>query len=91
MDARVRKAMAAKIDEAVQSAGEVREIQEGLGDIGVKSKADFAFGIAVGRIYNSFHYQTRRMLGRNATDDEFAEFVSLLSSRAAELRRAFSE
>ena len=39
MDARVRKAMAAKIDEAVQSAGEVREIQEGLGDIGVKSKA----------------------------------------------------
>ncbi|WP_415282847.1 hypothetical protein [Candidatus Nitrososphaera sp. FF02] len=91
MDARVRKAMAAKIDEAVQGAGEVREIQDGLGDIGIKSKADFAFGIAVGRIYNSFHYQTRRILGRNATDDEFAEFVSLLSNRAAELRRAFSE
>ena len=91
MDARVRKAMAAKIDEAVQSAGEVREIQEGLGDIGVKSKADFAFGIAVGRIYNSFHYQTRRTLGRDATEQEFAEFLDLLAKRAAEIRKALKQ
>lgn len=91
MDARVKKAITAKIDEAVANAGEVRKIQESLGDVGAKSKNDFAFGIAVGRVYNSFHYQTRRILGRNATEAEFAEFLALLSGRAAELRRAFEK
>ncbi len=88
MDPRVRKAISAKIDEAVSGAGEVRTIRDSLG---IGKSDDFAFGIAVGRIYNSFHYQTRRILGRNATEAEFAEFVSLLSSRAQELRRAFAE
>lgn len=88
MDPRVKKAITTKIDEAVSSAGEVRTIRDSLG---MGASADFALGIAVGRIYNSFHYQTRRILGRNATEAEFAEFVSLLSGRGAELRKAFSK
>lgn len=88
MDPRVRKAISAKIDEAVLGAEQVRTIRDSLG---MGKNEDFAFGIAVGRIYNSFHYQTRRILGRNATDAEFDEFVSLLSSRAAELRKAFAK
>jgi hypothetical protein len=88
VDPRVRKAISAKIDEAASSADEVRAIRDSLG---MSRGDDFAFGIAVGRIYNSFHYQTRRILGRNATDAEFEEFASLLSARAAELRKAFSK
>jgi hypothetical protein len=88
MDARVKKAIAAKIDEAISSADEVQAIRDSLG---MAKSADFAFGVAVGRIYNSFHYQTRRILGRNATEAEFAEFASLLSSRGTELRKAFSK
>jgi hypothetical protein len=88
VDPRVRKAIAAKIDEAAAGADEVRAIRDSLG---MGKSADFAFGIAVGRIYNSFHYQTRRILGRNATEAEFAEFIALLSSRAQELRKAFAE
>jgi hypothetical protein len=87
VDLRVKKAVMAKIDEAVASAGEVYEIQKSLG---IAAGSDFAFGIAIGRIYNSFHYQTRRILGRNATDAEFSEFLSLLSGRTPEIRRAFS-
>jgi hypothetical protein len=41
----------------------------------------------VGRIYNSFHYQTRRILRRDATEQEFSEFLKLLSDNAGEIRR----
>jgi hypothetical protein len=88
VDPRVKKAISAKIDEAASSAHEVRAIRDNLG---MGKSDDFAFGIAVGRIYNSFHYQTRRILGRDATDAEFEEFVSLLSGRVAELRKAFAK
>ena len=88
MDARVRKAVSSKINEAVTSAGEIRQIQDSLKNIPGSQKADFAFGIAIGRIYNSFHYQTRRVLGRNATDKEFAEFLEILSNSADRIREA---
>jgi hypothetical protein len=83
----VKKAVLSKIEEAIENAGEIGDIRQRL-DISVSSPQDFALGIAVGRIYNSFHYQTRRALGRNATAAEFAEFLDVLSARMAELRRA---
>lgn len=87
MDARVKKAVLSKIDEAISNAAEVKMIQDSL-KMTVAGKDDFEFGIAVGRIYNSFHYQTRRILRRDATAAEFSEFLALLSGRAAEIRRA---
>lgn len=86
MDPRVKKAVTTKINEAISTADEVYKIQSRLG---IAAGGDFAFGIAVGRIYNSFHYQSRRILGRNPTDAEFMEFLSLLFDRASELRRTF--
>ena len=86
MDSRVKKAVLSKIDEAIENAGEIGKIRQSL-DAAVSSPQDFALGIAVGRIYNSFHYQTRRALGRNATPEEFAEFLEVLSGRMADLRR----
>lgn len=87
MDPRVKKAVLSKIDEAIENAGEIGEIRQSL-NVAVSSPQDFALGIAVGRIYNSFHYQTRRALGRNATPEEFAEFLGILSGKMADLRRA---
>ncbi|HEX6067379.1 MAG TPA: hypothetical protein VFZ05_01145 [Nitrososphaera sp.] len=89
MDPRVRKAVMSKIDEAVTSAGEIRQIQSSLKAVPGSQNADFAFGIAVGRIYNSFHYQTRRIIGRNATEEEFSEFLQILSKNASRIREAF--
>jgi hypothetical protein len=88
MDPRVKKAVMAKIEEAVTSAGEIRQIQASLKAVPGSQKADFAFGIAVGRIYNSFHYQTRRIIGRNATEEEFSEFLQMLSKNAERIRKA---
>ena len=85
MDPRVKKAVLSKIGEAVEAADEIKAIQ---GAIPSASLPDLALGIAVGRIYNSFHYQTRRILGRNATEQEFEEFLELLSDNIAAIRRS---
>lgn len=76
----------AKIIDATSNIEEVYKIQASL-DVGDGN--DFAFGVVIGRIYNSFHYQTRRILGRDATDTEFSEFLAVLSVSAPEIRRAF--
>jgi hypothetical protein len=91
LDARVKKAVNEKIDEAVSNVDEISQIAQSLGRVPVESRSDFAFGIAVGRIYNSFHYQTRRALKRNATDKEFAEFLEILAKRAGEIKKALKQ
>ncbi len=91
MDARVKKALLEKIGETVSNVDEIAEILQGLGHIPVESKDDFALGIAIGRIYNSFHYQTRRALKRNATEEEFAEFLNILAKRASDLRKVLKQ
>jgi hypothetical protein len=91
MDARVKKAVLAKIDETISSSDEISKIQQNMLHISVASQDDFVFGIATGRIYNSFHYQTRRALKRNATDEEFAEFLDILAKRAEHLKKALRQ
>lgn len=88
MDPRIRKAVIAKIKETVSNTSEVRDILDRLESIVVSSNADFAFGISLGRIYNSFHYQTRRILKRDATLEEFNEFLDILQKNASAIRSA---
>jgi hypothetical protein len=91
LDARVREAVAAKIDAATAGTSELREILDRLGNLPVSSRDDFAYGIAIGRIYNSFHYQTRRILKRDATKEEFSEFLEILNQSADAIRAAVRE
>ncbi|WP_148681360.1 hypothetical protein [Candidatus Nitrososphaera gargensis] len=91
MDARVKKAVLSKIDETVSNIDEISKIRHSLAHIPVGSQDDFAFGIAIGRIYNSFHYQTRRALKRNATEEEFAEFLEILSKQAGNIRKVLKQ
>lgn len=41
-----------------------------------------AAGIAAGRLYNAFYYQTRRQLRRDPTPKEFEEFVDLVQKHS---------
>ena len=92
MDSRVKKAVLAKIQETISSTDEISKIQQMLlCNISVASLDDFVFGIAIGRIYNSFHYQTRRALKRNATKEEFAEFLDILAKRADAIKNALKQ
>lgn len=92
MDVRVKKAVLAKIQETISSTDEISKIQQMLlCHVPVTSLDDFVFGIAIGRIYNSFHYQTRRTLKRNATKEEFAEFLDILAKRANAIKNALKQ
>lgn len=92
MDDRVKKAVIAKIQETISNTDEISKIQQILlCSIAVTSLDDFMFGIAIGRIYNSFHYQTRRTLKRNATKEEFEEFLDILAKRADSIKNALKQ
>jgi hypothetical protein len=91
LDARVKKAVLGKIRDTVSNSEEISEIAASLGRIPVENRGDFVLGIAVGRIYNSFHYQTRRALKRNATDKEFGEFLDILAKKSGEIRKALKQ
>ena len=88
MDPRVRKAVLEKIEGAVSNTNEIISIVEKLESVKVSSKDDFAFGVALGRIFNSFHYQTRRTLKRDATPEEFGEFLDILQQNAESIKTA---
>ena len=92
MDDRVKEAVLAKIQETVSNTDEISKIQRMLSySIAVTTLDDFIFGIAIGRIYNSFHYQTRRTLKRDATKEEFEEFLDILAKRADTIKNALKQ
>jgi len=41
----------------------------------------FSSGIMVGRLFNSFYYQCRRILKRSPTDSEFKEFLEFVKNK----------
>lgn len=86
MDERVKEAIHKKIEESVLEKDEAIALSHAIGPSIGNCKTDLTTGIIIGRIYNSFHYQTRRMLGRNATAQEFDEFVDLIRSGSGKIK-----
>lgn len=84
MDKRLEEKIAEKIEEALANIHEVRQITKSLDKLATSSN-QFQYGIIVGRLYNSFHYQSRRILKRDPTPEEFTEFVQMLYKRQDEI------
>lgn len=85
MDKRLRQKIEDKIQETLSNKDEIKEIVDSLEKI--NSSTDFILGIVIGRLYNSFYYQTRRILNRNPTTHEFNEFVEILKERKISLEK----
>jgi len=83
MNSRIRKSLDAKMSESLESSDEIRQLADSLRESG----DSVLLGILVGRLYNSFYYQSRRVLKRDPTDAEFAEFADMI----AENRQRFLE
>jgi hypothetical protein len=90
VDNRIRDIMNAKIDDVINNSNEIVTITKRLKEL-IEDEEQTALGIAFGRIYNAFHYQTRRVLKRDATEEEFKEFVEILSKRADKIKRALQK
>ena len=81
MDEKILKILHDKLDKIFVKNDEIRKITSSI-DVNTYSldSQSLWLGILIGRLYNSFYYQHRRVLDRNPTNDEFLEFVDLIKS-----------
>ena len=85
MDEKLQNVIDRKIPEILSQSEEINQIVGALKDIS-SDESSFSKGIIVGRLYNSFYYQCRRILKRNPTKEEFSEFVDILKSKQNQLK-----
>ena len=83
MDKKIQKILEEKIQESMKKRNEITSLVKSLEP--VENPNVLGHGIIVGRLYNSFYYQSRRILKRNPTEQEFSEFVKLLQEYKNEL------
>jgi len=87
MDEKIQKVLEEKIRE---STSKINEITSLVNSLGGANPLSVGRGIIIGRLYNSFYYQSRRILKRNPTEQEFSEFIQLLKKHENELEISFS-
>ena len=75
MDERIIKILVKKISEIKTENDQTKQIIDEFSNL---DSISFSSGIMIGRLFNSFYYQHRRVLKRNPTDSEFNEFLEFL-------------
>jgi hypothetical protein len=83
MDKILMEKIKQKVHESISNKQEMRQLIQLLSNI--DDSKSFALGIIVGRIYNAFYYQTKRILNRDPTESEFTEFLEFIKSKKSEL------
>ena len=79
MDEVLKNKIEEKIQETISNKNEIKQIILSLSSI--DNSKSFVLGIIVGRIYNAFYYQSKRILNREPTKEEFQEFVEFVKSK----------
>ena len=73
-----------KIEDTTSSRDEIKQLIQSLSEL--DDSKSFALGLVVGRIYNAFHYQSKRILNREPTATEFKEFLEFIQSKKSDLQ-----
>ena len=82
MDEKLKSKIEEKIKETISNKSEISKLRQYLSN--VDDSKSFVLGIIVGRLYNAFYYQTKRILNREPTKEEFDEFVDYLKNRKSD-------
>ena len=72
-----------KIQDSISNQDDIKELIKLLSTI--DSSKSFALGIVVGRLYNTFFYQTKRILKRDPTKKEFEDFLKFVENKKPDL------
>jgi len=72
-----------KIQDSISNKDDIKELIKLLSTI--DSSKSFALGIVVGRLYNTFFYQTKRILKRDPTKKEFEDFLKFVENKKPDL------
>lgn len=83
MDKTLLSKIEQKIQDSLSNKDEIKELIHLLSDI--DDSKSFALGVVVGRIYNAFYYQSKRILKREPTKDEFNEFLEFVKNKKSDL------
>ena len=75
MDEQIIKILIKKISEIKTENNKTKQI---INEFSNLDSISFSSGIMIGRLFNSFYYQHRRVLKRNPTDNEFNDFLEFL-------------
>ena len=83
MDEILLKKIEQKIQDTLSNKDEIKQLIQFLSNI--DNSKSFALGVVVGRIYNSFYYQSKRILNREPTKGEFEEFLEFIKTKKSNL------
>ena len=72
-----------KIQESISNQNDIKELIKSLSTI--DDSKSFALGIVVGRLYNAFFYQSKRILKRDPTKQEFEDFLKFIENKKSDL------
>ena len=77
------KKLEQKIQDTISNKDDIGELIKLLSNI--DNSKSFALGVVVGRIYNAFFYQSKRILDREPTKNEFEEFLEFIKNKKSDL------
>jgi len=72
-----------KIQDTISNKDDIHELINSLSTI--DNSKSFTLGIVVGRLYNAFFYQSKRILNREPTKQEFNEFLKFIENKKSVL------
>ena len=85
MDEILLKKIEQKIQDSISNKDDIKELIKLLSTI--DDSKSFALGIVVGRLYNTFFYQSKRILKREPTKQEFEDFLKYVENKKSDLER----
>lgn len=83
MDEIILKKLEQKIQDTISNKDDIQQLIHSFSV--VDDSKSFALGIVVGRIYNAFYYQSKRILNRDPTKEEFTEFLEFIKHKKSDL------
>ena len=83
MDEVLLKKIEQKIQDSISNKDDIKELIKLLSTI--DNSKSFALGIVVGRLYNTFFYQSKRILQRDPTKQEFEDFLKFIENKKSDL------
>ena len=83
MDDLLLKKIEQKIQDSISNKDDIKELIKLLSTI--DDSKSFALGIVVGRLYNTFFYQSKRILKRDPTKQEFEDFLKFIENKKSDL------
>ena len=79
----ILKKLEQKIRDTISNKDDLGELIKLLSNI--DDSKSFALGVVVGRIYNAFFYQSKRIFNREPTKNEFEEFLEFIKNKKSDL------